>query len=78
MQLFDGEREATVGVVNAKEDHGDILRGAAGGPRRGGGAVVRVALVRRQRMVLTAGKLLSLQNPAVEYLKHSVEGIYET
>lgn len=68
MQLLDGEGEATVGAVNAEEDHGDVLRGAAGGPGTLGGAVVGVALVERQRMVLPAGELLPLQNPAVKYL----------
>jgi len=46
VQLSDGEGEAAVGASDAKEDHGHVLRGAAGGPPRcGGGAVVRVALV---------------------------------
>lgn len=68
MQLLDGEGEAAVGAVNAEEDHGDVLRGAAGGPGALGGAVVGVALVERQRMVLPAGELLPLQNPAVKDL----------
>lgn len=45
MQLFDGEGEATVRALDAEEDHGDILRGAAGGSWSRGGAVVSVALV---------------------------------
>lgn len=68
VQLLDGEGEAAVGAVNAEEDHGDVLRGAAGGPGALGGAVVGVALVERQRMVLPAGELLPLQNPAVKDL----------
>lgn len=68
MQLLDDEGEAAVGAVHAEEDHGDVLRGAAGGPGALGGAVVRVALVERQRMVLPAGELLPLENPAVKYL----------
>lgn len=75
MQLPDSEGEATVSAVNAKEDHGDILRRAAGGSRRCGGTEVCVALVQRQRMVLTAGELLSLQNPAIKYLEDDVEKI---
>lgn len=58
MQLLDGKGEATVGAVNAEEDHGNVLRGAAGGSGALGGAVVRVTLVERQRMVLPAGELL--------------------
>lgn len=68
MKLLDGEGEAAAGAVNAEEDHGDVLRGAAGGPGALGGAVVGVALVERQRMVLPAGELLPLQNPAVKDL----------
>lgn len=68
MQLLHGEGEATVRAVDAEEDHGDVLRGAAGGPGALGGAVVGVALVERQRMVLPAGELLPLQNPAVKDL----------
>lgn len=45
VQLFDGEGKASVEAVNAVEDHGDILGGAAGGSRSCGGAVVCVALV---------------------------------
>lgn len=45
MQLLHGKGEATVRAVNAEEDHGDVLRGAAGGPGALGGAVVGVALV---------------------------------
>lgn len=69
MQLLDDEGETAVGAVHAEEDHGDVLRGAAGGPGARGGAVVRVALVERQRMVLPAGELLPLENPAVKYLR---------
>lgn len=32
VQLLDSEGEATVRAVDAEEDHGNILRGAAGGP----------------------------------------------
>lgn len=65
MQLLDDESEAAVGAVHTEEDRGDVLRGAAGAL---GGAVVRVALVEGQRMVLPAGELLPLENPAVKYL----------
>lgn len=68
MQLLDDQGEAAVGAVHAEEDHGHVLRRAAGGPGALGGAVVRVALVERQRMVLPAGELLALQDPAVKYL----------
>lgn len=68
MQLLHGEGEAAVRAVNAEEHHGDVLRGAAGGPGALRGAVVGVALVERQRMVLPAGELLPLQNPAVKDL----------
>lgn len=66
--LPDGEREAAAGAVDAEEDHGDVLRGAHASPRRAGVAVVHVALVQRQRVVLGAGELLSLHHPAVEHL----------
>lgn len=69
MQLLDDEGETAVGAVHAEEDHGDVLRGAAGGPGACGGAVVRVALVEREWMVLPAGELLPLENPAVKYLR---------
>lgn len=68
MQFFDEEGEAAVGALNTEEDHGHVLRGAAGGPRCRGRAVVRVTLVQRQRVVVAAGELLPLQNPAVKYL----------
>ena len=68
VQLFDGEGEATVSAVEAEEDHGDVLRGAAGGSCCRGGAVVCVALVERQLVVLLAGELLSLQDPAIKHL----------
>lgn len=75
VQLLDDEGEAAVGAVHAEEDHGDVLRGAAGGPGALGGAVVRVALVERQRVVLPAGELLPLENPAVKYLREeSMQG----
>lgn len=75
MQLLDDEGEAAVWAVHAEEDHGDVLRGAAGGPSALGGAVVRVALVERQRVVLPAGELLPLENPAVKYLREeSMQG----
>lgn len=45
VQLFDSEGEAAVGAVDAEEDHGDVLGGAAGGSWCRGRAVVRVALV---------------------------------
>lgn len=66
--LPDGEREAAAGAVDAEEHHGDVLRGAHAPPRRAGVAVVHVALVQRQRVVLGAGELLSLHHPAVEHL----------
>lgn len=72
VQLFDSEGEAAVVAVDAKEDHGDVLRGAAGGSRRRRGAVVRVALVHRELVVLTAGELLSLQDPAVKHLEEEM------
>lgn len=68
MQLLYDEGEAAAGAVHAEEEHGHVLRGAAAGPGALGGAVVRVALVERQRVVLPAGELLPLQNPAVKYL----------
>jgi len=66
--LLDGEGEAAVGAVNAEEDHGDVLGGPAGAPWCVGGAVVRVALLQGQRVVLGAGELVSLQDPAIKYL----------
>lgn len=68
MQLLHNEGEAAAGAVHAEEEHGHVLRGAAAGPGALGGAVVRVALVERQWVVLPAGELLPLQNPAVKYL----------
>lgn len=78
MYLSDSEGEATVRAVNAKEDHGDVLRGAAGGPRSCGGAVVGVALVERELVVLPAGELLPLQDPAVKHLREEkhLENVY--
>lgn len=73
MQLLDGQGEAAARAVHAEEDHGDVLRGAAGGPGALGGAVVGVALVERQRVVLPAGELLTLENPAVKYLGEEEE-----
>lgn len=70
VQLFDGEGEAAVGALDAEEDHGDVLRGAAGGSSCSWrGAVVCVALVQRELVVLPTGELLSLQNPAVKHLQ---------
>lgn len=69
-QLFDGEGEAAVRAVDAEEDHGDVLRGAAGGSSCSwGGAVVCVALVQRELVVLPTGELFSLQNPAIKHLQ---------
>lgn len=75
MLLFDSECEATVRAVNAEEDHGDVLRRAACGSCCCGGAVVCVALVQREQVVLTAGELLSLQNPAVKHLLEEKHGM---
>lgn len=75
VELLDGQREAAVGALDAEEDHGDVLGGATGGGGSGGGAVVGVALVHRQLVVLPAGELLSLQNPAVKHLPE--EGVKE-
>lgn len=69
VQLFDSEGEAAVRAVNAEEDHGDVLRRAADGSRCCGGAVVCVALVERERVVLPARELLSFENPAVKHLQ---------
>lgn len=68
VELLDGQGEAAVGALDAEEDHGDVLGGAAGGGASRGGAVVCVALVHGQLVVLPAGELLSLQNPAVKHL----------
>lgn len=66
--LLDGECEASVGTVNAEEDHGDVLTGTAGNPWCVGGAVVCVALLQGQWVVLGAGEHVSLQDPAIKYL----------
>lgn len=60
VELLDGQGEAAVGALDAEEDHGDILGGATGGSGSSGGAVVGVALVHGQLVVLPAGELLSL------------------
>lgn len=60
--------------MDAEEDHGDILGRAAGGCRSCRGAVVRVALVHWQLVVLPAGELLPLQNPAVKHLREEQKG----
>lgn len=75
MQLLDGKGEACVGAVNAEEDHGNVLRGEGGGCGALGGAVVRVTLVEGQRMVLPAGELLPLQNPAVKNLRDGMSAV---
>ena len=67
--LLDSEGEATVGAVNAEEDHGYVLGGQDGASRCAGGAVVSVALAEGQWVVLAARELLSLQDPTVEYLQ---------
>jgi len=66
--LPDRQGEAAAGVVDAEEDHGHVLGGAHASPQRARVAVVHVALVQRQRVVLGAGELLSLHHPAVEHL----------
>lgn len=73
VQFFDREGEAAVGALNAEEDHGDVLRGAAGGSWGCGGAVVCVALVHGKLVVLAAGELLSLQKPAIKDLQTETE-----
>ncbi len=65
----DCEREAAACVVNAKEDHGHVLRGAHASPRRSRVAEVHVAFVQRQRVILGAGELLAFHHPAVKHLQ---------
>lgn len=67
VELLDSQGEAAVRALDAEEDHGDVLGGATGGGSRGG-AVVGVALVHWQLVVLPAGELLPLQDPAVKRL----------
>lgn len=73
MQFFESEAEAAVRAVDAKEDHGNVLRGPGGDRLRCGGAIVRVALVWKKRVIIAAGELLSLQNPAVKNLQEKHE-----
>lgn len=75
MQLFDCKGEATLRAVNAEEDHGDVLRGAAAGSWHWRGAVVCVALVQRELVVSTTGELLTLQNPAIKHLRGGGGGV---
>lgn len=69
MQFFDGEAEATLGAVDAEKDHGNVLGGSRDDRLGWGGAVVCVALVWEKWVIIAAGELLSLQNPAVENLQ---------
>lgn len=61
--------EAAPGLVESEEQHGDILRRPYNWSSHSSLAVIRVTLVQRKRMVLCAGKLLTLHHPAIKYLK---------
>lgn len=61
--------EAASWLVESEEQHGDILRWPCDWSRRSGFAVIGIALVERKKMVLCAGKLLALHNPAIKYLE---------
>lgn len=69
----DGQGEAAAGAVDAEEDHGHVLRGAHASPRRSRVAVIHVALVQGQRVILRAGELVPLHHPAVKHL-HGTHG----
>ena len=65
----DCQGEAAAGVVNAEEHHGHVLRGAHASLQGSRVAVIHVALVQRQQVILGAGELLSFHHPAVEHLR---------
>lgn len=67
-ELSHGDGEGAAGVVNPEEDHGHVLGRAHTSPQRSRVAVIHVALVERQRVILGAGELLSLHHPAVKHL----------
>lgn len=71
--LPDGKGETAAGVVDAEKDHGHVLRGAHASPQGARVAVIHVALVQRQRVVLGAGELLSLHHPAIKHLHGTIE-----
>lgn len=64
----DRQREAAAGVVDAEEDHGHVLRRAHASPQRARVAVIHVALVEGQWVILGAGELFSFHHPAVKHL----------
>lgn len=69
MNMFpDCQGKAAASVVNAEEDHGHVLRGAHASLQGSGVAVIHIALVQRQRVVLGAGELLSFHHPAIKHL----------
>lgn len=61
--------EAASWLMESEEQHGDILRWPCDWSRHSGFAVIRITLVQRKKMVLCAGKLLALHNPAIKYLQ---------
>lgn len=64
----DYQGKAAACVVNAEEDHGHVLRGAHASPQGSWVAVIHIALVQGQRVVLGAGELLSFHHPAIKHL----------
>lgn len=75
--LPDGQGETADGVVDAEKDHGHVLRGAHACPQRGRVAVIHVALVQRQRVVLGTGELLPFHHPAVKHLHGTVKQTFD-
>lgn len=73
--LPDGQGESAARVVDAEKDHGHVLRGAHAAPQRPRVAVIHVALVQGQRMILGAWELLSFHYPAIKHLHRTAEKI---
>ena len=71
--LAHGDGEAVARMANVEEEHEDVLRGAHAGPpgQLVRVAVVHVALVQRQGVVLETWEPLALHHPTVKHLSHT-------